>query len=104
MSETRCFFYGLGIGAAAALLMAPRSGVKTRRKLANTALEGQEAILREGAELRDTVIDALDRTKRAGAELRDTVVDTMDRTKRAAKTAADGVGAAFEAGRAQLVR
>jgi gas vesicle protein len=86
MSETRCFFYGLGIGAAAALLMAPRSGVKTRRRLASTAREGQEAILREGAELRDTV------------------VETLDRTKRAAKTAADGMGAAFEAGRAQLVR
>ena len=86
MSETRCFFYGLGIGAAAALLMAPRSGVKTRRRLADSAREGQEAILREGAELRETV------------------VETLDRTKRAAKTTADGIGAAFEAGKAQLVR
>ena len=90
MSETRCFFYGLGIGAAAALLMAPRSGVKTRRRLASTAREGQETILREGAELRDTV--------------RNSVVDTVDRTKRAAKTTADGIEAAFAAGKAQLVR
>jgi gas vesicle protein len=86
MSETRCFFYGLGIGAAAALLMAPRSGVKTRRRLASTAHESQDAIVREGAELRDTVID------------------TLNRTKRAARTTADGIGAAFEAGKAQLVR
>jgi hypothetical protein len=66
--------------------MAPRSGIKTRRQLADTAREGQDAILREGAELRDTV------------------VDTLNRTKRAAKTAVDGIGAALEAGKAQLVR
>jgi gas vesicle protein len=85
MSDTRCFFYGLGIGAAAALLMAPRSGVKTRRRLASAAREGQDAILREGAELRDTV------------------AETLDRTKRAAKTAADGLESTFDATRAQLV-
>ena len=97
MSETRCFFYGLGIGAAAGLLMAPRSGIKTRRRLASAARESQEAVLREGAELRDAVL-------REGAELREAVVEKIDRTKRAAKTTADGIGAAFEAGRAQLVR
>jgi gas vesicle protein len=86
MSDTRCFFYGLGVGVAAGLLMAPRSGIKTRRRLASTARESQDAILREGAELRDTVVDALNRTKRA------------------ANTTADGIGAAFEAGKAQLVR
>jgi gas vesicle protein len=86
MSETRCFFYGLGVGVAAALLVAPRSGIKTRRRLASTARESQDAVVREGAELRDTVID------------------TLNRTKRAARTTADGIGAAFEAGKAQLVR
>jgi len=85
MSETRCFFFGLGVGVAAAVLMAPRSGVKTRRRLASAVQDGQDYVLREGAELRDTVIDSLNRTKRA------------------AKTTADGVGAAFEAGKAQFV-
>jgi gas vesicle protein len=86
MGETKCFFFGVGVGVAAGILMAPRSGIKTRRQLADTAREGQDAILREGAELRDTV------------------VDTLNRTKRAAKTAVDGIGAALEAGKAQLVR
>jgi len=86
MSETRCFFFGLGMGVAAGVLMAPRSGVKTRRQLANTVREGQDAVLRQGSELRASVVDSLDRTKRA------------------AKTAADGIGAAFEAGKAQLAR
>lgn len=85
MSETRCFFFGLGVGVAAGVLMAPRSGVKTRRQIASTAREGQDFVLREGAELRDSVVDALNRTKKA------------------AKTAADGIGSALEAGKAQLV-
>jgi|HubBroStandDraft_2_1064218.scaffolds.fasta_scaffold257365_2 gas vesicle protein len=86
MGETKCFLFGLSVGVAAGILMAPRSGVNTRRRIANTAREGQDAIVREGAELRDTV------------------VDTLNRTKRAAKTAVDGIGAALEAGKAQLVR
>jgi gas vesicle protein len=85
MSETRCFFFGLGLGVAAGVLMAPRSGVKTRRRLAETAREGQDYITRESMELRNSVVDALDRTKRA------------------AKTTADGIGAALELGKEQLV-
>ena len=85
MSETRCFFYGLGLGVAAGVLMAPRSGVKTRKLIAETAREGQDYIAREGAELRDSV------------------VDQINRTKRAAKTAAEGIGDALEAGKKQFV-
>jgi gas vesicle protein len=84
MSQTKCFFYGVGVGVAAALLMAPRSGVKTRRRLAETVREGQDSIVREGMELRDSVVDALNRTKRA------------------AKTTAEGIGIALEKGKEQL--
>lgn len=83
MSQTRCFFYGLGVGVAAALMMAPRSGVKTRRRLAETVREGQDSIVREGAELRASV------------------VETLNRTKRAAKTTVEGLGVAVEAGKQQ---
>ena len=85
MNETRCFIFGLGVGVAAGVLMAPRSGVKTRKQIAETAREGQDYIRREGAELRDTV------------------AEKINRTKRAAKTTADGIGAAFEAGKTQLM-
>jgi gas vesicle protein len=67
------------------LLLAPNSGVKTRKRLAETARESQERIAREGAELRNTV------------------VDTLNRTKRAAKATAEGMGDAFAAGKKQLV-
>ena len=85
MGQTRCFFYGLGVGVAAALLMAPDSGVKTRRRLAETAREGQDRLAREGAELRNTV------------------ADTLNRTKRAAQATAEGMGNALAAGKKQLV-
>jgi gas vesicle protein len=84
MSQTRCFFYGVGVGVAAALLMAPRSGVKTRRRLAETVRESQDSIVREGTELRDSVVDVLNRTKRA------------------TKTTAEGIGIALEKGKEPL--
>lgn len=78
MSQTRCFFYGLGVGVAAGVLMAPRAGVKTRRRLAETARESQDYIAREA-------------------------VDTLNRAKRAAKATAEGMGAVLAAGKEQLV-
>jgi gas vesicle protein len=85
MNETKCFFYGLGFGIAAGVLMAPRSGVKTREMLADTAREGQDYVTREGAQLRDVVVEKLDRTKRA------------------AKATAEGIGVALEVGKEQLM-
>jgi gas vesicle protein len=85
MSQTKCFFYGLAAGVAAGVLMAPHSGIKTRKKLADTMREGQDYITRESGELRDSVMDGLNRTKRA------------------ARQTAEGIGVAFEVGKEQLV-
>jgi gas vesicle protein len=85
MSDTKCFFYGLGMGLAAGVLLAPRSGVKTRRQLVETAREGQNKVMREAVSLRDSVVDKLNRTKRA------------------AQATAEGIGVALEVGKEQLV-
>jgi gas vesicle protein len=82
---TKCFFYGLGAGFAAGMLMAPYAGIKTRRLLAETARESQERLARESAQLRNSV------------------VDTLNRTTRAAKATAEGMGDALAAGKKQLV-
>lgn len=85
MNETKCFFYGLGLGVAAGVLFAPRSGVKTRELIADTARESQDYITREGTHVRDTV------------------AEKIDRTKRAAKATAEGIGVALEVGKEQLM-
>ena len=85
MSESKCFLFGLGLGVAAGVLMAPRSGVKTRRQLAETAREGQDYIKREGIGLRDSVVEKLNRAKRAATQT------------------AEGIGVALEVGKEQLV-
>ncbi len=85
MNETKCFFYGLGLGVAAGVLFAPRSGVKTRELIADSAREGQDYITREGTHVRDSVSEKIDRTKRA------------------AKATAEGIGVAFEVGKEQLM-
>ena len=85
MSDTKCFFYGLGMGLAAGVLLAPRSGVKTRRQLVETARDGQNKVMREAVGLRDSVVDKLNRTKRA------------------AQATAEGIGVALEVGKEQLV-
>jgi hypothetical protein len=64
--------------------MAPRSGVKTRRHIVETARDSQNYVMREGTELRDSV------------------VDTLNRTKRAARATAEGIGVAFEVGKEQF--
>jgi len=85
MSQTKCFLYGIGMGIAAGVLMAPRAGVKTRKQLVETAKEGQDYVMREGAELKDTIVDGLKRTKRA------------------AQATAESIGVALQAGKERLV-
>jgi gas vesicle protein len=84
MSQTKCFFYGLAAGVAAGVLMAPKSGIKTRRQLVDSVRDGQDYITRESVGLRDSVVDKLNRTKRA------------------AQVTAEGIGVAFEVGKEQL--
>jgi len=74
MRETKYFLYGLGIGAVAGVLLAPRSGDETLRMMGQTA----------------------NRRRNAAAE-------QLDRARRAAETTAEGIATAFEKGRDQLL-
>ena len=75
------FFLGLGIGVAAGVLFAPKSGTETRDMLRGKAEDSADYLKRRGAELRDTASDAIDRGK-----------DTLQRHK-------DNLAAAVEAGK-----
>jgi gas vesicle protein len=81
MNETKCFLYGMGMGLAAGLLLAPRSGVKTRQMLLKAANDGQDRV----------------------SDLADAVAAQVQQTKKAARATAHGVASAFEDGKKQLV-
>jgi len=84
MRETKCFFFGLGVGVAAGVLMAPRAGAKTREQIVEKAREGQDYIAKEGLGIRNVVVDKLNRTKRA------------------VQATTEGIGVAFEVGKEEL--
>ncbi|HEX4135816.1 MAG TPA: YtxH domain-containing protein [Bryobacteraceae bacterium] len=58
------FLAGAVIGAAAALLVAPKSGKDTRRYLSDTTKTGREAMESSGRELMDRGKDLYDRGKK----------------------------------------
>ena len=80
-SRTFCFFFGASIGAAVALLYAPRSGYRTRALVTAKAKKGHEFV------------------KHQSEELRDNVVSQMERGKDGLSRAAEGIKATVEAGR-----
>ena len=57
------FFLGLGLGVAAGVLFAPKSGAETREYLRDRAGDGADYVRRKGEELRDTASDTIDRGK-----------------------------------------
>jgi len=52
-NETKCFFIGLGVGVATAVLLAPKAGAETRQLLQNKAAKAVDAaneVLQQGGE------------------------------------------------------
>lgn len=86
------FFLGLGLGVAAGLLFAPKSGPETRDLLRSKADEGKEYLKRRTNELSDQAADALEKGKT-------TVSDALDRGKTTVSRQRDNLVAAVEAGK-----
>lgn len=80
-SKLSYFFLGLGLGVAAGVLFAPKSGAETRD------------FLRSRAE------DSADYVKRRSIDLRDTAAETVERSKQHLQRHKDNLAAAVEAGR-----
>jgi gas vesicle protein len=57
------FLFGLGVGAAAGILFAPKSGEETRDELRHRAEEGREYLKRRSGELRVQAEHAYDRSR-----------------------------------------
>ena len=66
MSSNEFAFFGIGaaLGAAAAILMAPKSGPDTRKLLRSKAEEGTDYLAARAADARDNASQAINRGKK----------------------------------------
>ena len=83
------FFLGSALGAAAALLLAPKSGVELR-----------ENLVEEGKKLRETTSSNVSELREKGEELygkvRETIHETADGVKKAARTITESPAEALD--------
>ena len=82
------FLVGAAIGAATALLLAPRSGAETRKLIAARARESADIVANRSKTMADMASSYLDRGKEA-----------LDRSRDAIQHQKDQLSAAFEAGK-----
>lgn len=81
------FFLGLGIGVAAGILFAPKSGEETRDILRSKATEGKDFLRRRSEELRDSATDMVERGRSAVARQRDQLSAAVEAGKSAYRDA-----------------
>ena len=86
------FLLGLGLGVAAGVLLAPKSGAETREFLRSKAEES-------GDYLRLRADDSRDYIKKRGDDLRDSANDVYEKGRSAVKHRRDKLNAAVEAGK-----
>jgi gas vesicle protein len=86
------FLLGLGLGVAAGVLLAPRSGAETRDYIKSKAGES-------GEYLRSRADEGREYLKRRGEEIADSASDLIDKGKTAVNRRRDNLSAAVEAGK-----
>ena len=79
------FISGAVLGAAVALLLAPESGARTRRKLMNQAERGRKTIFESGQELIERGRELYER----GREIADDAAEIFERGRRIAEKKID---------------
>lgn len=89
MSENSCgtgaafFLAGLGIGAAVALLLAPKSGKETRDMISQKATEGRDYLASRGKEYRRQAEDYVGKAKDVVAKQKEQLSAALEAGKQA---------------------
>jgi len=86
------FFLGLGLGVAAGILFAPKSGPETRELIKNKAGESTDYIKRRSGELKNSAGDLVDRGKSVLNRQKDQLNDAVEAGKQAYREAVGGPG------------
>jgi gas vesicle protein len=84
------FFLGLGLGAAVALLFAPKSGPETRDFLLTKADEGKDYLKRRSEEAIGSANELIDKGKDAIARQKDQLQAAVEAGKQAYREAVEG--------------
>ncbi len=84
------FFLGLGLGVAAGLLFAPKTGEETRNLIRSKADEGKEYLKQRTSEFKGTATDAIDRGRSAVTRQRDNLAAAVEAGKQAYREAVTG--------------
>jgi len=91
------FFLGLGLGVAAGLLFAPKTGAETRDLLRSKADEGKDYVRRRSEELVDTANEAIEKGKTAISRQKDNLNAAVEAGKQAYREAVAGGSRSTEA-------
>jgi gas vesicle protein len=86
------FFLGLGLGVAAGILFAPKSGPETRGLIKSKAGEGTQYIKRRSSELKDSAGNLVDRGKSVLNRQKNQLNDAVEAGKQAYREAVGGPG------------
>ena len=81
-----CFLAGVSLGAAVALLLAPKTGEQTRKLIAKKAGEGKDYVTSRGREFRDQAEEFVDKGKELVTKQRERLADVLGAGKEAARS------------------
>ena len=86
------FFLGLGIGVAAGILFAPKSGEETRDFLRQKADESGDFLKRRSEDLRESATEYVEKGRTVLSQQRDNISAAVDAGKAAYREAVGGEG------------
>jgi len=95
--EMKCFWIGLGVGVAAGVLFAPKSGAETRQLIQSKTMEGTDYIKNQATQ---AVKEGSEYVKNQAAQVANAASDAIDRSSKTIRHKKENVMAAVEAGRA----
>jgi gas vesicle protein len=98
------FLIGAAVGAGIALLMAPRSGVETRRGIRRSAERVRDAAQRAAQDVTDNVVDTFQDARRRVEEQIDTAREAIELRTRQVTSAVEAGRAAAQEARLDLER
>jgi gas vesicle protein len=98
------FFIGLAVGAGVALLLAPQSGVETRRRIKRRARRAKRAAQRVATDVTGTVADTFSDARRRVEEQIDTARTAIEVKKQQVQRAMEAGRAAAQQAREDLER